>query len=262
MLLNGLSTLAGRRAAQQSGVLLLFMTMLPLGAQAGFLDDLKGIFSSDTSDTSSSKSSTATQSLSSAEIGKGLKEALTVGAGNVVSQLGQTNGFNNDPAIHIPLPKSLDSMKSMLDKVGMGQSLDDLELRMNRAAELATPRAKALFVSAIQDMTLDDVTGIYKGADDAATQYFKSKMSAPLATDMAPIVDDTLADAGASQVLSQVMGKYNALPFVPPIETNLTDYVVDESINGIFYYLAKEEAAIRQDPVKQTTALLKKVFGQ
>ena len=32
-------------------------------------------------------------------------------------------------------------------------------------------------------------------------------------------------------------------------------------MDGIFHYLAKEEAAIRSNPAKRTTALLQKVFG-
>ena len=58
------------------------------------------------------------------------------------------------------------------------------------------------------------------------------------------------------------MSNYKTIPFVPDIKANLTEYTVNKGMEGIFYYLAKEEAAIRKDPVKQTTALLKKVFGQ
>jgi hypothetical protein len=37
--------------------------------------------------------------------------------------------------------------------------------------------------------------------------------------------------------------------------------VVGKALDGIFYYIAKEEAAIRSDPAARTTDLLKKVFG-
>ncbi len=206
----------------------------------------------------------ATQSsseLSTADVGGGLKEALRVGTENVVARLGQTGGFNADPAIHIPLPDELDKVKSVLSKVGMSDSLDDLELRLNRAAELATPMARDLFVKAIQEMSIDDVMGIYKGPEDAATRYFQSKMSPPLASAMQPVVTDSLADAGAAQMYDKVMERYNAVPFVKPVDADLSSYVVQKGMDGIFFYLAKEEAAIRQDPAKRTTDLLKKVFG-
>lgn len=203
----------------------------------------------------------AQDALSTDEIAAGLKEALRVGSETVVSQLGQTNGFNGDPAVHIPLPGSLDRVKSTLGKVGMSSMLDDLELRLNRAAEAATPKAQSLFLQAIDDMTLDDVERIYKGPDDAATRYFQSKMSQPLAKEMAPIVDQSLSQVGAVQSYDKAMGRYESIPFVPDAKADLSSYVVEKSMDGIFYYLAQQEAAIRQNPAKRTTELLQKVFG-
>lgn len=199
--------------------------------------------------------------LSTDEVGGGLKEALRVGTETVVGNLGKTDGFNLDPIIHIPLPDDLDKVRQVLVRVGMESMLDDLETRLNRAAEVATPKAKQLFFAAIKDMTLQDVIGIYNGPEDAATQYFMSKMSAPLATMMNPIVEESLADVGAAQSYESLMARYNSIPFVPQAEADLSDYVVAKGMDGIFYYLAKEEAAIRKDPAKRTTDILKRVFG-
>ena len=201
------------------------------------------------------------EALTTGDIGEGLKEALRVGTETVVANLGATDGFNLDPEVHIPLPRDLARAKDMLERVGMDSMLTDLELRLNRAAEAATPKAKRLFVESIQDMTLDDVTAIYDGPEDSATQFFRSKMSAPLAEEMKPVVADGLAEAGAVQVYDAVMERYEAIPFAPEIDADLNQYVVERSIDGIFHYLAIEEAAIRQNPAKRTTDLLKKVFG-
>lgn len=207
------------------------------------------------------KSGSTEKPLTTGEIGAGLKEALRVGTETVVGQLGRTDGFNTDPAIHIPLPESLKSVQSTLKRLGMSSLLDDLELRLNRAAEVATPKAKALFWQAISDMTLDDVRGIYDGPKDAATRYFQSKMSKPLAVEMKPVVDESLAQVGAIQSYDKMMGQYRSLPFVPDVKADLTTYVVQKGMDGIFYYVAREEAAIRQDPAKRATALLQRVFG-
>jgi len=205
--------------------------------------------------------SAASKALSTDEIGAGLKEALRVGSERVVAQLGKTDGFNADPQIHIPLPENLKKVQAALDKVGMSSMVDDLELRLNRAAEAATPKAKKLFGDAIQEMTMDDVKTIYQGPDDAATSYFKEKMSKPLAEEMKPIVKESLAEVGAIQSYEKMMGQYKSLPFVPDVKADLTDHVLDKGMDGIFYYMAKEEAAIRKNPVKRTTELLRKVFG-
>jgi hypothetical protein len=199
--------------------------------------------------------------LSVDEIGAGLKEALRVGTEHVVARLGQKDGFNSDPSIHIPLPKELNTVKSMLDKAGKSSLLDELELKLNRAAETATPKAKSLFRQAITEMSFDDVKTIYEGPEDSATRYFRSKMSPALAEDMRPVIKDSLSEVGAIQSYDNVMGAYSSIPFVPDVKANLTDYVIEKGMDGIFYYVAKEEAAIRRDPAKRTTELLQKVFG-
>lgn len=195
------------------------------------------------------------------EIGSGLKEALRVGSGNVVSRLGRVNGFNTDSAVHIPLPKQLDAVKSALGKIGMSGPLEDLELKLNRAAEVATPKAKKLFLQAITEMKFDDVKAIYEGPQDAATRYFRTKMSPSLAQEMRPVVKSSLAKVGAVQAYDNVMKKYRSIPLVPEVKADLTQYVVEKGMGGIFYYMAQEEAAIRQNPAKRTTELLRRVFG-
>jgi hypothetical protein len=195
-------------------------------------------------------------------IGDGLKEALRVGSENVVSRLGSMDGFNADPSIHIPLPETFNDVKQLLDKVGMSGLLDDLELKMNRAAEAATPKAKQLFWQAISEMRFEDVNSIFNGPEDAATQYFKAKMTPSLSKAMQPVVDQSLLEVGAIKAYDETMSAYHSLPFVPDVKADLSDHVVEKGIDGIFYYLAKEEAAIRNDPAKRTTEILREIFGQ
>ena len=202
----------------------------------------------------------AVEELSISEISAGLKEALSVSSENVVNQLGVSDGFNKDSNIHIPLPSSLDTVKSMLSKVGMSSLFEDLELKLNRAAEAATPMAKKLFFNAISHMSFEDVKQIYNGPDDAATQYFKDRMSSDLALEMKPVIETSLSQVGAVSAYDNMMKNYKSIPFVPDIKANLTSHVVEKGMDGIFYYIAKEEAAIRQNPTKRTTELLKKVF--
>ena len=223
------------------------------GASTGWLEKLKELIPGGAQEQ---------QSLSSDDISAGLKEALRVGTANVVNSLGATDGFNLDPKIHIRLPRELRQVKKVLGNIGMDSMLIDLETRLNRAAELATPRAKQLFITAIDDMTLDDVMAIYNGPEDSATQYFESSMAGPLAAAMKPIVDESLADVGAVKSYDEVIATYNSIPFVPEVEANLDDYVVEKGMKGIFFYLAREEAAIRQNPAARTTELLKRVFGK
>lgn len=199
---------------------------------------------------------------SSEEIAAGLKEALEVGSARVSGRLALTDGFNGDAAIRIPLPDKLHDVRDALDKVGMASSMDRLEVRLNRAAERAAPEAKAVFRNAIRQMTLQDVMDIYNGPDDAATQYFRRRMSAELADRMRPIVQRSLNEVGAIRSYDEAMKRYHSLPFVPDISADLTSHVVNGALDGIFHYLAREEAAIRNDPLARTTELLRRVFGR
>ena len=194
-------------------------------------------------------------------MGDGLKEALRVGTDTVVKQLGTNDGFNKDPKVHIPLPKSLDKVKSVLKPIGYSNMLDDLELKLNRSAEAATPKAKKIFWDAISQMTIKDVKGIFNGPDDAATRYLQAKMSQPLKDEMRPVVYNSMAEVGAIQSYDKMMAQYSAIPFVPDVKANLTDHVLQKALDGIFHYLAIEEASIRKNPAKRTTELLQRVFG-
>ena len=200
-------------------------------------------------------------SLSEGEMSSGLREALRVGTERVVDQVGRPGGFSADPAIRIPLPGSLESARKWMAGVGMSGMLDDLELKLNEAAEDAAPKARELFVDAIAQMTVDDARRILTGPDDAATRYFQGKMSAPLAQEMTPVVKESLSEVGAVRQYEAVLGRYQAIPFAPEIDADLTAYVVEKGMDGIFHYLAIQEAKIRTDPAARTTALLQKVFG-
>lgn len=199
--------------------------------------------------------------LSTNDIARGLKQALSVGSQNVVGQLGRADGFNSDPVAHIPLPRSLEKVRDIARKVGLSGELDNLETRLNRAAELATPKAKTLFLSAISRMSIDDAVGILRGPDDAATQYFRNVMGGDLAQAMRPIIDDSLSQVGAVRSFNSLLASYRKIPLAPPVEADLTDHVLEKGVDGIFYYIAEEEKAIRDDPLKRTTELLQRVFG-
>ena len=204
-------------------------------------------------------------SLSVGDIGSGLKEALRQATDKVTSQLGRTDGFNADPAVHIPLPAKLDTLRKGLALAGQSALVDDLELKLNRAAEAATPLAKQIFLDAVQKMTLDDARGILNGPSDAATQYFKRTMTPDLKTAMRPVVDRTVSQSGAVQSYTAMTGAAKGLPMIGNAvqagPSMLTDHVLDKALAGIFTYLGQEEAGIRSDPAQRTTDLLKKVFG-
>ncbi len=198
--------------------------------------------------------------LSTQTIAAGLREALEVGSERAVDSLGRPDGFFRS-AFHIPLPEPLVQAQQVAERFALGGIFDDVELKLNRAAEAAAPKAQALFISAIRQLTFADVMGIYQGSDDAATSYLKRTTAAELRAQMKPIVAASLADVGAVNAFTTVANQYNRLPGVTPIDADLTEHVLTYASNAIFARLASEEAAIRRNPAKRTTQLLRQVFG-
>lgn len=197
-----------------------------------------------------------------ADIGDAFKQALLIGSAAVASNLGKDDGYFKDPNIHIPLPDKLAKAKKLLNGIGMGGLADDLELKINRAAEAAAPKSKQIFIDTIKGMSFEDIKKIYNGPDNSATQYFQSKMTPALSKAMRPVVEESMSEVGVVKSYDNFMSQYKGIPFVPDVKANLSDYVIEKGLDGIFFYLAKEEADIRKNPLRHTTDLLKKVFGK
>lgn len=201
--------------------------------------------------------------LSQNEIGLGLKDALKVAAQRVVGRVGKVDGYNGDADIRIPLPGPLQKIEGPLRAVGASGMIDDLRLKMNRAAEQAAPKALNIFVDAATRMSFDDARMILTGPQDSATQYFRRTTSDSLTKSFRPIVDSALSGVGAVVALNTVKTRAKSIPFLGQSigDFDLTDFTVGKALDGLFHYLAVEEAAIRTNPVARTTDLLKRVFG-
>lgn len=196
------------------------------------------------------------------QIARALLEALRFATDSVVAEIGRPGGFLDDPAIRIPLPGGLENLRGGLMGAGLGPLVEDLEQRMNRAAEQAVPELRPTLREALADTTIEDARGLLAGADDSATQYFAARMQPFLAERMAPIVDDTLREVGAIQAFDAFVAQYATLPLMPDIRDGLTDHVVAGTLDGFFFYMAQEERTIRNDPAARTTALMRAVFGE
>ena len=204
---------------------------------------------------------TTTATVTKAETADGLKAALNQAVATAVSTLGKTDGFMGNPEVRIPLPGKLQRAAKKLRKLGMAKQTDALELAMNRAAEAAVPEAKALFVDAIKQMSVTDAVGLLRGPDDAATQYFRGAMSDKLAERFQPIVNKATESVQLAKQYNDVVGRASALGLVDQKDASLDAYVTHKAMDGLFLVMAREEAAIRKNPLGQASALLRKVFG-
>ena len=201
-------------------------------------------------------------SLSNDEIIAGLKEALSVGAQNSSGKLSALDGFFANAAIKVLMPAEAKKVETTLRNAGMGQMVDDAILSMNRAAEEASKSAAPIFIDAIKQMGFQDALSILRGTDTAATSYLKGKTLSALTSAFRPVIDEALQKTGATKHWKNVFETYNKFPTTfKKINTDLSGYVTDKALTGLFYQVAIEEQQIRKNPAARVNDVLKKVFG-
>lgn len=202
--------------------------------------------------------------LSTDDIVSGLKEALIQGSQKGSNTLSQVDGFFANAALKILLPPEAQKVESTLRKVGLGKQVDDAILSMNRAAEDAAKSAAPIFGNAIKQMSFQDALGILKGGDTAATGYLRGKTTADLTAAFSPVIKASLEKMGATKYWNTLITSYNKVNIFgsgQKIDPDLSSYVTNKALNGIFFQVAQEEKSIRKDPVARTSEILKKVFG-
>lgn len=205
-------------------------------------------------------STTTGNNVQQSQIVEGLKQALTIGTQNSTNRLSAVDGFFADAAIKILMPPEAQQVEKTLRQFGLGSLVDKTILSLNRAAEDAAKSATPIFTDAIKQMTINDALGILQGGDFAATNYFKEKTTASLTDAFKPVINQSLNKVDATKYWSDMFSAYNKFSS-KKVPTDLSAYVTQKAIDGIFHEVALEEQKIRKDPAAQVTDLLKKVFG-
>lgn len=200
--------------------------------------------------------------LTQAEIGSGIKEALENGVAAGADRLAAKDGFFGNPTVKILFPPEAHTVESTLRNIGLNQLCDNVILSINRAAEDAAQEAKPIFMSALKEMSLDDATNILLSEEpDAATTYFNRVTSEQLQAKFKPIIQASLEKSGATAYWKEAIGSYNKVPLIKNVNPDLTDYVTQRAVEGLFVQISVEEQKIRQDAGARTSPLLQKVFG-
>ncbi|KYG74224.1 MULTISPECIES: DUF4197 domain-containing protein [Roseivirga] len=226
---------------------LMSLLVMSCSSQAQILQKAKGLLGGDAAFTKE-------------EAANALKQALEQGTVKGVSVVSQVDGYLKNPEIKIPFPPEAENVEQKLRAIGLGNQVDEAVESLNRAAEDAASEAKDIFITAIKALTIQDAINIVKGEQDAATRFLERTTTAELTAKFSPIINSSLQKVNATKYWGDVMGTYNKIPFVKKVETDLTAYVTQKAIDGLFVMIANEELNIRQNPAARTTELLKKVF--
>ena len=199
--------------------------------------------------------------LGNAEIANGLREALNMGINKQVGKLTQKDGFFKNELVKILLPEELQKIDETLRDIGLGNLADEGLKVLNRAAEDAVGEATPIFVNAIKGITFDDARNILLGSDGAATQYLTITTQTDLYNKFNPVIKSSFEKVGADEIWNNLITTYNSLPLTNDVNPNLTDYVTQEALKGVYTMIAIEEKEIRTKVSARTTDILKRVFA-
>ena len=190
----------------------------------------------------------------------GLKEALIIGAQKGATTLSKEDGFFKNDLLKILLPPEAEKVEKTLRNLGLGNQVDEAILSMNRGAEDACKEAATIFIDAVKSMNVEDVVTIIKGTDTAGTAYLRKTTTLSLTNKFRPVIENSLNKVDATKHWTTIINAYNKVS-LKKINPDLTAYVTEKSIGGIFYQIGEEEKKIRKDPLARTSELLKRVFG-
>ncbi len=218
---------------------------------------------------------TSVQPLTEADVTAGLKEALSTGATNAAARLSAVNGYYSDLTVKVLLPDEAKVIVDNLSKIPGGDKLvEDVILRINRAAEDAAKEAAPIFVSSIRQMTVKDAFNILRGPDNAATVYLKATTYDELYALYKPKIQSStekkiVANISTKDSWLALTGKWNSfansvpgkLAGMKPVTTDLDAWLTNKALDGMFVKVAGEELKIRKQVSARVTPLLQRVFG-
>jgi hypothetical protein len=202
--------------------------------------------------------------LTNDEVIRGLKEALTVGINNATKLTSATDGFLKNTEIFIPFPEEAKAVQEYANNLGLGGQIDNVVTGLNRAAEEASKEAVPIFVEAIKGMSIGDGFSILNGGEGAATRFLVDRTTSQLKQAFMPKVKSAIDKVELTKLWQPIVSKYNMTTMVsgkPKIQEDLSQYVLDRSISGLFKMVEKEENKIRKDPAARVNDILRRVFG-
>ncbi|QGZ94270.1 DUF4197 domain-containing protein [Terricaulis silvestris] len=200
-------------------------------------------------------------SLTQTDARTGIRDALGLAALNATTRLAQPDAFWSNARVRIPLPGVLGQTQRTLSGIGMSAPLDQLQESLNHAAERTMPEAGRLFSNAVRTVTIADAIEIVRGGNDSATRYLRGRTETRLMSLLRPAMTEALTQSGAFTLLRSGLREVGLASMTRDLRGEVINFSTTKALDGCFYFIAEEERAIRRDPWRRTTDILRRVFG-
>jgi hypothetical protein len=205
------------------------------------------------------------------DIVKGLKGALDIGIENAVKSCSIKDGFWKNDLIKLPFPEDAIAVKQSAEKFKLHGQVQKFENTLNSAAEEAAKEALPIFINAIKNMTVNDGLSILNDGDGSATKFLQNNTTSELTAAFTPKVQEAINKVQLTKYWKPLITNYNKKNLLTggkDINPDLTAYVTNKALTGLFKLIEIEENKIRKDPnlalkniTNVSTTIVKEVFG-
>ena len=185
-----------------------------------------------------------------------VKEVLNSSAFRAIKTISKLNSEEGVMAI---LPEELAPVLNTLKTIGVGEDVDKITKKIGEISAIVVDESSGIMKDAISEVKFGDVVAIVVGGEDAATQVLREAMYGAVKKRYSTKLDTELQNAEVIPYWEMATGAYNLFA-KKKIDTNLSDFMAERAVDGIFLAMGKEEKEIRRDPASLGKAVVTKVF--
>ena len=141
----------------------------------------------------------------------------------------------------------------------MSKLIEDAELSMNRAAEIAANEGLNVMMKEINTMEFTNILTIVSSGDTGATHFLRIHSSDSIEKRIKPIVSDALSQSNATKYWSDLFKNYNRFA-KDKVNPDLNKYVCEKMMTAFFLKIGKMEKQMRQKPDDEVQEIIKKLI--
>jgi hypothetical protein len=185
-----------------------------------------------------------------------VKEVLNSSAFKAIKTFSK---LNSDQGVMAILPEELAPVLNTLKTLGMGEDVEKITQKIGEISALVVDESSGIMKDAISEVKFSDAVSIVIGGEDAATQVLREAMYGSVKKRYSEKLDVELNNAEVTPYWEMATGTYNLFA-KKKVDTNLSDFLAERAVDGVFLAMGKEEKEIRRDPASLGKAVVTKVF--
>lgn len=184
-----------------------------------------------------------------------LKDILNSSAFKAISALSKLNNGGAEAL----LPKEIQPVFATLKTLGLGGEIDKATKAIGDASEIVAAESAGIVKDAVSELNFGDAAAIVLGGESAATGVLKQAMYGSVKKRYSERLNQELGKSDVLKYWPMATSAYNLFSN-EKVEGELSDFLAERAVDGMFLAMGKEEAAIRADYKSLGNQVVNKVF--